>query len=163
MRTADRGEFEQVFRAGYPSVLRTAYLVLRDRGRAEEVTQDGFLRLYQRWPQAVSYDHPVAWVRKVVVRDAIRRAQRERRQQPTLVLVDRGSTDRLPDLDLLAALGELPPRQRAAVVLFYLEDRPVGEIADLMKVSPSTVKQHLFQARGRLSAVLVEGVVGDAG
>ena len=74
MRSADRGEFEQVFRSGYPSVLRTAYLVLRDRGRAEEVTQDGFLRLYQRWPQAVSYDHPVAWVRKVVVRDAIRRA-----------------------------------------------------------------------------------------
>ena len=79
MRTADRGEFEQVFRSGYPSVLRTAYLVLHDRGRAEEVTQDGFLRLYQRWPQAVSYDHPVAWVRKVVVRDAIRRAERERR------------------------------------------------------------------------------------
>ena len=88
MRTADRGEFEQVFRSGYPSVLRTAYLVLHDRGRAEEVTQDGFLRLYQRWPQAVSYDHPVAWVRKVVVRDAIRRAERERRQQPALVLVD---------------------------------------------------------------------------
>ena len=51
MRTADRGEFEQVFRSGYPSVLRTAYLVLHDRGRAEEVTQDGFLRLYQRWSQ----------------------------------------------------------------------------------------------------------------
>ena len=163
MRSADRGEFERVFRSGYPSVLRTAYLVLRDRGRAEEVTQDGFVRLYQRWPQAVSYDHLVAWVRKVVVRDAIRRAQRERRQQPALVLVDGGTTDRLPDLDLLAALGELPPRQRAAVVLFYLEDRPVDEIADLMQVSPSTVKQHLFQARSRLSAVLVEGVVGDAG
>ena len=105
MRSADRGEFEQVFRSGYPSVLRTAYLVLHDRGRAEEVTQDGFLRLYQRWPQAVSYDHPVAWVRKVVVRDAIRRAERERRQQPTFVLLDRATTDRVPDLDLLAALA----------------------------------------------------------
>ena len=105
MRTADRGEFEQVFRSGYPSVLKTAYFVLHDRGRAEEVTQDGFLRLYQRWPQAVSYDHPVAWVRKVVVRDAIRRAERERRQQPTFVLLDRATTDRVPDLDLLAALA----------------------------------------------------------
>ena len=74
MRTVERGEFEEVFRSAYPSVLRTAFLVLRDRGHAEEVTQDGFLRLYERWGQAVSFDHPVAWVRKVVVRDAIRRA-----------------------------------------------------------------------------------------
>ena len=96
MRTGDRGEFEEVFRSAYPSVLRTAFLVLHDRGRAEEVTQDGFLRLYERWARAVTYDHPVAWVRKVVVRDAIRRAERERRQRPTLVLVDRGTSDRMP-------------------------------------------------------------------
>ena len=163
MRSVDRGEFERVFRSGYPSVLRTAYLVLRDRGRAEEVTQDGFLRLYQRWPQAVSYDHPVAWVRKVVVRDAIRRAERERRQRPTLVLVDRGTTDRVPDIDLLNAIAELGPRQRAAVALFYLDDRPVDEVADLMEISSSTVRQHLFQARERLSEVLSGGVNSDAG
>ena len=163
MRTVDRGEYEQVFRSAYSSVLRTAFLVLHDRGRAEEVTQDGFLRLYERWSQAVSYDHPVAWVRKVVVRDAIRRAERERRQQPGLVLVDREANDRLPDLDLLQALAELPSRQRAAVVLFYLEDRPVDEIADLMDVSASTVKQHLYQARKRLSVLLVGEVLGDVG
>src|SRR3954452_8187793 len=144
MRTVERGEFEQVFRSGYPSVLRTAYLVLHDRGRAEEVTQDAFLRLYERWSQAVRYEHPVAWVRKVVVRDAIRRAERERWQLVASVLTDRGKTDPLPDLDLLNAVGTLPPRQRAAVALYYLEDRPVDEIADLMEVSVSTVKQHLF-------------------
>jgi DNA-directed RNA polymerase specialized sigma24 family protein len=52
MRT-DGGEFEEVFRSAYPSVLRTAFLVLRDRGRADEVTQDGFLRLNERWAAAV--------------------------------------------------------------------------------------------------------------
>ena len=163
MRTVDRGEYEAVFRSAYASVLRTAFLVLHDRGRAEEVTQDGFLRLYERWSQAVSYDHPVAWVRKVVVRDAIRRAERERRQRPTLVLVDRGTSDRVPDLDLLQAVAELPPRQRAAVALFYLDDRPVDEVADLMEISSSTVRQHLFQARERLSEVLSGGVISDAG
>jgi RNA polymerase sigma factor (sigma-70 family) len=162
MRGADAGEFEQVFRSAYPSVLRTVYLVLHDRGRAEEVTQDAFLRLYERWSKAIIYDHPVAWVRKVAVRDAIRRAERERRQQPALVLTDRGTNDRLPDIDLLQAVAGLPPRQRAAVALYYLEDRPVDEIAELMEVSGSTVKQHLFQARGRLSETLVGGVVGDA-
>jgi RNA polymerase sigma-70 factor, ECF subfamily len=165
MRTVERGEFEQVFRSAYPSVLRTAYLVLHDRGRAEEVTQDAFLRLYERWSKAVVYDHPVAWVRKVVLRDAIRRAERERRQQPTLVLADRGTQDRIPDLDVMHAVAALPPRQRAVVALYYLEDRPVDEIADLMQVSGSTVKQHLFQARGSLSELLAGGmgVNSDAG
>ena len=49
-----------------------------------------------------------------------------------------------------------------AVALYYLEDRPVDEIADLMEVSVSTVKQHLFQARGRLGELLAGGVVTDA-
>jgi RNA polymerase sigma factor (sigma-70 family) len=160
---ADRGEYEEVFRTAYSSVLRTAFLVLHDRGRAEEVTQDGFLRLYERWSQAVTYDHPVAWVRKVVVRDAIRRAERERRQRPTLVLVDRGTSDQVPDVDLLHAVAALPPRQRAAVALFYLDDRPVDEVADLMEISSSTVRQHLFQARERLSEVLSGGVISDVG
>ena len=48
------------------------------------------------------------------------------------------------------------------MALYYLEDRPVDEIAVLMEVSSSTVKQHLFQARGRLGAALLEGVSGDA-
>ena len=63
-------------------------------------------------------------------------------------------------------------RSRNLPIITFLNkyDRPgrdplelLDEIADLMQVSPSTVKQHLFQSRGRLSVVLVEGVVGDAG
>ena len=100
-------------------------------------------------------------MRKVVVRDAIRRAERERRQLVTAFPVERGTDDRLPDLDLLKAIRALPPRQRAVVALYYLDDRPVDEIADLMEVSGSTVKQHLFQARGRLGELLMEGVVSD--
>ena len=162
MRRVERGEFEQVFRSGYPSVLRTAYLILHDKGRAEEVTQDAFLRLYERWSTAVKYDHPLAWVRTVAVRDAIRRAERERRQTVLSVVADQESRDQVPDLDVLDAVAALPPRQRAAVAMYYLDDRPVEEIAVLMQVSASTVKQHLFQARGRLSAHLLEGVSGDA-
>ena len=67
MRQGDRDEFERVFRSAYRSVLGSTYLVLHDRGRAEEVTQDAFVRLYERWGKAVSIDHPVAWVRTVAV------------------------------------------------------------------------------------------------
>ena len=51
--------------------------------------------------------------------------------------------------------------QRAAVVLFYWEDRPVSEIAQTLEVSDSTVKQHLYRARHRLAELLGEEVSDD--
>jgi RNA polymerase sigma-70 factor, ECF subfamily len=165
VRKRDQEEFERVFRSAYRAVLQTATLVLQDRGRAEEVTQDAFLRLYERWGGAMAFEHPEAWVRKVAVRDSIRRAKRER-VVPVMTLIDTQTAgDRMPDIDLLRAVGELPPRQRAAVALHYLEDLPVDHVAELMEVAPATVRQHLFKARielaGRLSETLEE-VVGDA-
>ena len=160
----DQDEFERVFRSAYRAVLQTATLVLQDRGRAEEVTQDAFLRLYERWGGAVAFDRPEAWVRRVAVRDAIRRAKRER-VVPIMALVDiPAAGDRLPDIDLLRAVGALPPKQRAAVALHYLEDLPVDQVADLMNVAPATVRQHLFKARSQLATRLgepLEEVVGD--
>ena len=165
MRKRDKDEFERAFRSAYRSVLQTVTLVLQDRGRAEEVTQDAFVRLYERWGGAVAYEQPEAWVRKVAVRDAIRRANRER-VVPVVALVDtQTAVDRLPDLDLLRAVGALPPKQRAAVALHYLEDLPVDAVAELMGVASATVRQHLFKARSKLAERLgetLEEVVGDA-
>lgn len=164
MRKREQEEFERVFRSAYRSVLQTVSLVLQDRGRAEEVTQDAFLRLYERWGGAVFFEHPAAWVRRVAVRDAIRRAKRER-VVPVVASADREAVgDRLPDIDLLRAVGALPPKQRAAVALHYLEDLPVDEVARLMDVAPATVRQHLFKARSKLAERLGEPreeVVGD--
>ena len=165
MRDAARAEFEWVFRSTYPSVLRTVFVVLHDHGRAEEVTQDAFLRLYERWRGIVGIDHPEAWVRKVAVRSAIKQAKRNRAQQVVTSVDETGAGDQLPDVDLARAVASLPAQQRAAVALFYLEDRPVDEVAHLLGVSASTAKQHLHRARIRLAEVLAEdkeGVPGDA-
>jgi len=165
MRKQDKEEFERAFRSAYRPVLQTVFLVLQDRGRAEEVTQDAFVRLYERWGGAVAYERPEAWVRKVAVRDAIRRANRER-VVPVVAWVDtQTSDDRLPDLDLLRAVGALPPKQRAAVALHYLEDLPVDQVAELMGIASATVRQHLFKARSKLAERLGQTlgeVVGDA-
>ena len=59
------------------------------------------------------------------------------------------------------AVAALAPMQRAAVALYYWEDRPVMEIAQLLQVSESTVKQHLYRARARLAETLREEVTGD--
>ena len=156
MRDAARMEFEWVFRSAYRSVLRTVFVVLHDRGRAEEVTQDAFMRLYQRWRGGVAIDNPEAWVRQVAVRLAIKRARRELTQLVVTLGEPTGAGDRLPDVDLARAVASLPAQQRAAVALFYLEDRPVNEVAQLLGVSTSTAKQHLHRARARLAELLAE-------
>jgi len=108
------------------------------------------------------YEAPEAWVRRVAIRIAVREVQRaaarpakERLGQPALRDPD------LPDPDLTSAVAALAPIQRAAVVLYYWEDRPVAEIARILEVSESTVKQHLHRARHRLADLLSEEVSGD--
>jgi RNA polymerase sigma factor (sigma-70 family) len=56
----------------------------------------------------------------------------------------------------MQAIGMLSPQQRAAVALFYFEDRPTPEIAAILGCSESTAKVHLFKARKHLAAVLGE-------
>jgi RNA polymerase sigma factor (sigma-70 family) len=156
VRDAARGEFESVFRSAYTSVLRTVFVVLHDQGRAEEVTQDAFLRLYERWRGVVGIDHPEAWVRQVAVRLAIKQAKRNRTQLVVTLPDQSAAFDQRPDVDLARAVASLPAQQRAAVALFYLEDRPVDEVAQLLGVSTSTAKQHLHRARSRLAELLAE-------
>jgi DNA-directed RNA polymerase specialized sigma24 family protein len=65
------------------------------------------------------------------------------------------------DPDLTAAIRSLPAQQRAVVVLFYLEDRPMEEIAEITGCSVSTGWVHLHRARKRLGTLLAEEVAND--
>lgn len=164
MRAVDDDEFDWVFRAHFASIARTVYLIVYDRGRAEDVTQDAFAQLWRNWSTLRGYERPEAWVRRVAIRMAVRDIRRER-QRPDLERRSSYGVDheQFPDPDLADAVRKLSPMQRAAVVLHYLEDRPVDEIADVLRVSGSTVKQHLFRARHRLADLLGEKVAGDVG
>ena len=160
---ADRtDEYTWFFRTEFRSVVRTAYLVLHDVQRAEDVAQDAFTQLYVHWPKVSRYERPEAWVRRVAIRRAVKILQRDRRRTE-LERVDAPiASDPLAyDDELARALGELPPQQRAAVALFYLEDRPVAEVAGIIGCSPSTAKVHLHQARKRLATILGEEWVDD--
>ena len=163
MSRSDRQGYDAYFRACYLPVMRTVFLIVHDRMLAEDVVQEAFYRLLTHWRSVSAYDLPEAWVRRVAIRIAVREVQRaaarvekERVGQPL-------RRDDLPDPDVAAAVATLSPMQRAAVVLFYWEDRPVAEIADLLEVSEATVKQHLHRARQRLAQVLSEEVTDGAG
>jgi RNA polymerase sigma factor (sigma-70 family) len=151
-------EYAWFFRAEFPAVVRTVYLIVRDRGRAEEIAQDAFMRLHVHWRTVSRYERPDAWVRRVAIRLATRSARREQ-IRPSLERVATGPSvaeGSGVDLDLLAAVAELPMRQRVAIVLFYLEDRPLPEVAHVLDCSDGAAKILLHRARLALAARLGE-------
>ncbi len=153
-RLADDGAFDLIFQAECRGVVRAAYLVTGDWAVAQEIAQDAFAELFVRWDQVRDYDKPGAWVRRVAIRRAVRaRGRRRPIDARTDVVADPSVTsDR--SLDLHAALAALPPRQRAVLVLHYLEDLPVDEIATALGCSTSTVKVHLHRGRRHLQSTL---------
>lgn len=158
MRAAELKEYDDYFCACFPRVSRTVFLMVHDRELAEDITQESLYRLLRHWRTVSTYEQPDAWVRRVAIRLAVRELQRRSARPAKERLVQAPAHDELPDPDVARAVAELSPMQRAAVVLFYWEDRPVHEIASVLDVSESTVKQHLYRARQHLAALLGEGV-----
>ena len=146
------------FRDEYRSVLKTAFLITRNAQRAEDIAQDAFVQLYQHWRKVSRYERPEAWVRRVAIRLAVRDVKRAHGRE---VLEPRSPTPLpfgLPDFTVVNAVKQLPPMQRAAIALFYLEDRPVAEIAEHLSISVSTCTVHLTRGRRRLADLLLSDV-----
>jgi RNA polymerase sigma-70 factor (ECF subfamily) len=156
-------EYAEFYLAQFGSVARTVYLIVGDREHAQDITQDAFVRLYLHWSTVAGYDAPQAWVRRVAIRMATRAVRRERMGQ---VIARRQAPPPVQhlapaDIDLMRATAQLPARQRAAVVLFYYEDRPVSEVAELLGCSAAAAKVTLHRARRALAASLTDGEVDD--
>jgi RNA polymerase sigma factor (sigma-70 family) len=162
------GDFREMFADHYARVVRTVFWVLQDWDRSEEVTQDAFVQLLRHWGRVADHDQPDAWVRRVAIRLAVQVAKRERRLT-TAMLRSRPATEASPPLgdpisaEVLAAVRQLPPKQRAAVALRYFEDKPVDEVAQVLDCSASTARVHLHRARQRLAETLGEEVGSDVG
>ena len=144
--------FEEFFRERYGEVVRSMRLMVGDHTRAEELTQEAFTRACRHWRRVRALDRPVAWVYVVATNEARREWRREQRAASAVALapptVDDVAGTLTTALDVRAALAELTSRQRAAVVLRYVADLPVNEIAEVMGCAPGTVKATLHQALG---------------
>jgi RNA polymerase sigma factor (sigma-70 family) len=155
-------EYAWFFRAEFPGVLQTVFLILQDRGRSEDVTQEAFIELFVHWRKVSRYERPEAWVRRVAIWKAVRALRRERMR----AVLERDAVPDagldVPDVDLARGVRKLPVMQRSAVVLFYFEDRPVSEIAFILGISAGAVKVHLHRARRRLAELLGEEVDENA-
>jgi len=146
--------FTDFFRSEYPGLVRTLYLVVYDRELARDIAQDAFVQLFARWRRISHYDRPEAWVRRVGIRMALRASKRERIRPRLELELDFATMPKPIDVDVVRAVEQLPASQRAAVALFYLEDRPVSEVAEVLACSDVTAKVHLHRARKRLAELL---------
>lgn len=148
--------FTAFFLTEYPNLVRTLFLVTRDREHARDIAQEAFVQLYARWVRISHYERPEAWVRRVGIRMAVRASRRERARPLLERELDFATMPKAVDLDVIRAIGRLPTSQRAAVALFYLEDRPMSEVAEILGCSEVTAKVHLHRARRRLADLLSE-------
>jgi RNA polymerase sigma factor (sigma-70 family) len=150
--------FEPLFRREFGSISRTAYLIVGDWEVAREIAQDAFVQALRHWEEVRDMESPGGWVRRVAIRRAVRSRHREARGRTFLRTFTPSAVEE-PDLagvDVHRALLTLPPRQRAALALYYLEDRPVNEIAILLGCGEVTVRTHLARGRQALAARLGE-------
>lgn len=132
-------------RARWPALVRYAATVCGDAAEGEELAQATLVRVAARWRLLRDRDNIDAYVRTAIVRAHINRRTRLRRREiPVAELPPTSSTDPTESasrgLDVRRALASLPPRQRAVLVLRYLDDLSEAQTADVLGCSIGTVK-----------------------
>jgi RNA polymerase sigma-70 factor (sigma-E family) len=157
VKTDAEAEFRAFVASRWHRMLRTAHLLTGHHHDAEDLVQTALAKAYARWERVRRSDDPDAYVWRIMIN-----ANRDRLRvpRPREWLTDRfpeaaapGRTDAITEHSaLMAALARLPRRQRAVVVLRYLEDRSESEVAALLGTRVGTVRSHAARALRKLRA-----------
>jgi RNA polymerase sigma-70 factor (sigma-E family) len=150
---ADKPDFDDFVAARSTALLRTAYLLTHDHALAEDLLQTALTKSWFAWGRISG--SPEAYVRKVLVNTfASSWRRRWNGELATAELPERGTDDTADAItteqDLWAAMGRLPRRQRAVVVLRYFEDLTEVQTADALGCSVGTVKSQASKALAKL-------------
>ena len=152
-------DFDAFYAATAPAMVRALVPLTGDLAEAEDVAQEAYERAWLHWSTVSDCSSPEAWVRTVARRLAVSRWRRVR--NASTAWVRRTPARAVPELDpgylaLIAALHQLPPKQREAIVLHHLVDLPVEEVAAETGSSVAAVKKQLTRGRSALSALLAD-------
>jgi RNA polymerase sigma-70 factor (ECF subfamily) len=149
--------FDDFFEANRRRLFRALYVMTGSAHEAEELTQDAFLKMWERWERVGEIDDPVGYLYRTGLNLARSRARRLVRAARLPFSAERtvepyGPAD---SRDAVArAIAGLSPRQRQAIVLVELLDRSAEETADLMQISSSTVRSLTHEARKAMRAAM---------
>jgi RNA polymerase sigma-70 factor (sigma-E family) len=160
-RTDTRRSLASLYERHADDAVGLAYLLTGDRGLAEDLVQDAFVRIASRFAHLRDPDVFGAYLRRSVVNLAnshFRRRRVERRHlQGTAGSEPAVEHDLAVGLTLRDAIYRLPVRQRTALVLRFYEDLTEREIADIMRCRTGAVKQLVFRGMQTLRRDLGEG------
>jgi RNA polymerase sigma-70 factor (sigma-E family) len=159
-RAEDGEEFREFASARAGQLFRIAYLVCGDWHEAQDLVQTTLAKLFVAWHRVQRTQSPDAYARKVLMNAYL--SERRRKWTSELPVADPalpiGSIGDDADLrlTLVAALHKLPPRSRAVVVLRYVDDHSIEQVAQALGISPAAVKslnsRGLAQLRDLLGA-----------
>ncbi len=145
---------------------RTAYLLCGDWEQASDHVQEGLIRVYVAWPRLTRAGREYGYAHKAVVSAFLDHARR--RSSTEVPAEPDGDLSSGQDVaesvalraSLMSALADLPPRQRACVVLRYFDDLSVADTADVLGCSQGTVKSQTSRALTSLRFTLESSPTG---
>ncbi len=151
MAAAEVG-FEQFVREHASRLLQAAVLLTGNRDRGEELLQDTLTHLYPRWGMVTAADSPIAYVRRTLMNRYVS-SSRSPRHRDTLTwdVPERWDRHDLSEevalrRDIWQALGRLPGRPRAAVILRFFDDQTDEEIAAVLGCRAASVRSIISRA-----------------
>lgn len=147
--------------ANAAALRRTAYLLCRDWHLAQDLTQTTLAKLYVAWSRLNWLDNPVAYAKKILLRVYLDHQRRRGSHEVVVESLPERAVEADPELrlTLLDALGRLPPRDRAIVVLRYWDDHSIDTVAELVGVSVSVVKTQSMRSLMKLRELLGEDLL----
>jgi RNA polymerase sigma-70 factor (sigma-E family) len=161
-------DFDLFVAARSAPLYRTALLMCAgDSASAADAVQTTMVEIWRRWPRVRAMERADAYAKRVLMTSILR----DRRRRPSHVVVvaeppERGQAEP-PDLpmrhDVWAVVRELPPMQRAVVVLRYYEDLTETQTADALGISVGTVKSHCSRALDAMRRVLPHEYLSGGG
>lgn len=147
--------FEDFYESEFKAALALARVLTGDIGKAEDVTHEAFVAALEAWDDI---ENPAAWIRRVISnrsRSAWRRHYAERRAVDRLSSETTIGTDIPQETeDFWSMVRSLPGNQARAIALFYMEDMPVSEVAEVLGCKESTARVHLTRGRRKLAKML---------
>jgi RNA polymerase sigma-70 factor (sigma-E family) len=158
MESVDAAEFDRFVAGRYASLVRSAFLLIGDRGEAEDLVQSALYRTFRSWHRLTAAEAAEAYTRTTMLRLALRwRRRRWRGEIPTDQVPEEagragGSVSGVDAVDVGRALDSLPIQQRAVLVLRYFDDLSEAQTAAALGCSVGTVKSRASRAIAALRA-----------
>lgn len=163
-RAGDAAAFSSLAKNWHKRLLAHAYRLTGDAELARDVVQNGWADIVRGLPGLKEPSVFPAWAYRIITRraaDAVRRLQRKRRTEAAYAAEPDAENKSVGRMEMGAdanplhqAIADLPPKQRAVIAMFYLEEFSITEISVALSVPAGTVKTRLMHARQKLRAIL---------